>query len=218
MTRFWPVIQIRVKRCQQVGGRGAGPGRRRGPEELRVALSRRAASTRACVASRCWVPSRLSGPSSRSSCAGGRSSPALLGLTPGARRSAATGGDCCSSSAGGLSPARAIASPGPAGTVLAAREGDCGAGRGAPWCPAGLGPLRGPPGLSWARGCSSPPKSGGPQGQAQARSRGCRRCAAPRFGGGRRAWRGAERGATAALCFPGGIPPAVGRCPVTVAG
>lgn len=28
MTRFWPVIQIRVKRCQQVGEWGAGPGRR----------------------------------------------------------------------------------------------------------------------------------------------------------------------------------------------
>lgn len=24
MTRFWPVIQIRVKRCQQVGEQGAG--------------------------------------------------------------------------------------------------------------------------------------------------------------------------------------------------
>lgn len=26
MSRFWPIIQIRVKRCQQVGEQGLGPG------------------------------------------------------------------------------------------------------------------------------------------------------------------------------------------------
>lgn len=26
MTRFWPIIQIQVKRCQQVGEQEAGPG------------------------------------------------------------------------------------------------------------------------------------------------------------------------------------------------
>lgn len=94
-------------------GAGAGPGsssvgRWGCAEELRVPLSCRVALTHVCVASRCWVPSPRSGPSSRSSCAGGRSSPALPGLTPGARRSAETGGGCCSSLAGESSPGCAI--------------------------------------------------------------------------------------------------------------
>lgn len=65
--------------------------------ELRVVLFRRAASTRVCVASRCWGPSPPCGPSSRSSCAGARSSSAVLGRTPGARRSTRIGDSCCSS-------------------------------------------------------------------------------------------------------------------------
>lgn len=177
MTRFWPVIQIRVKRCQQVGEQGPGRGlavcgMRAVPEELRVVLSRRVALTHVCVASRCWVPSPLSGPSSRSSCAGGHSSPALLGLMPGARRSAGTGGDCCSSLAGELSPGCAIASLVSQG--LGGRcWGDCRARRGAAGCPAWMGrgphsslatsgpgvpgPPWGPPGLSWACGCTANP-------------------------------------------------------------
>lgn len=121
MSRFWPVVQIRVKRCQQVGrggqrgrpwqGRPGGPCApgTEGPAVPRVA------STHVCVASRCWGPSPPCGPSSRSSCAGGRSCPAPLGPTPGARRSAGTGGSCCSSLAGELCPGPAIASPGSQG-------------------------------------------------------------------------------------------------------
>lgn len=81
-------------------------------------------------------------------------------------------------------------------------------------------------------------------GQAQAGSRGQRRHTAPQFGGGRegpkaqcgqgpgaargpgcwgqvgplspRAWQGAGQGVTTTLCFPGGVPPAVGRCPAAL--
>ena len=189
-------------------GRGAGGGAGEPaawgvgavPAELRVTLSRRAALTRGYVASRCWVPSPRSGPSSRSSCAGGRSSPALLRLTPGARRSAGTGGNCCSSLAGELSPGCAVTSP--VSQSLGARcwqpvRGlwDYRAGRGAAVCPAwtgrgpgsslatggprGPGPPWGPPGLSWAQGLAHPD-------QAEVGSRGCRHRPAPQFGGGRK--------------------------------
>lgn len=82
------------------GWRRRAAGQGLGPSSLARSPSRRAASTRACAASRCWGPSPASGPSSRSSCAGGPPSAAPLGRTPGARRSAGTGGGCCSSSAG----------------------------------------------------------------------------------------------------------------------
>ena len=109
---------------------------RAGPEELRAALSPRVALTHVCVASRCWVPSPLSGPSSRSSCAGGRSSPAPLGLMPGARRSARTGDDCCSSLAGELSPGCAV--PGQGGALVPAWPLAVPRGPGPPWGPPGL--------------------------------------------------------------------------------
>lgn len=138
--RFWPLIQIRVKRCQQVGSRGrwhraAGEGL--GAELSPFSPSCRAASTRACAASRCWGPSPASGPSSRSSCAAGPPSAAPLGRTPGARRSAGTGGGCCSSSAG--EGPRERGCPGAAGGVLGWLGASC---RGAGPVPPVLPPSR----------------------------------------------------------------------------
>lgn len=111
--------------CGQPGARQRASGMQ---TELRVALSCRAASTRVCVASRCWGPSPPSGPSSRSSCADARSSPVVLGRTPGARKSTGIGGSCCSSLASEWCVGCAVCPWGPeaAGVLLAARGGTAG--------------------------------------------------------------------------------------------
>ena len=120
--------------------------------ELRVVLFRRAASTRACVASRCWGPSPPSGPSSRSSCAGARSSSAVLGRTCGARRSTRIGGSCCSSLASEWCVGCAVCPwvPRQQGWCWQPERGPWGRGRVLPW-------------EEW--GCSSPPPGEGQGGE-----------------------------------------------------
>lgn len=88
MTRFWSIIQIRIKRCQQVRVQCEASRNSCSDSVVHshVNLCFREGSTLGSTGLRSWVRSRRSGPCSRSSCVVGPTCSTAPSPTPGVRR------------------------------------------------------------------------------------------------------------------------------------